>query len=960
MPMVCRRSIPYCDSRFPATYNHREYASQIIDLDAEFRLPIESQYAIPNRSIHITIAASGRGDESISRKCSSEFWEKRLNTNRKLAYAISAILCGCGSASYAATAADTDTTETSAIAEIVVTAQRRNESIQDVPITIQAITGDQLKQLNVSTFDDLLKYTPNVTFSGTAPGTGNIFVRGLSAGSGGNQSSATIAPFPNVAIYLDDQSMQFPGRNLDVYLVDMERVEVLEGPQGTLFGGGAQAGAIRYITNKPKLDVTEGDLNAGYGVTARGGDPNASANATINLPLIPDTLAVRATIFTDHRGGYISNVPSTIANPVQPSVTANNAALVGSNENPVTYTGIRSAALLKFNDDWNLLLQQNYQNLEADGYFSEYPVGSNGAALAPYQITGFTPSYDKDHYESTSWTLNGRFGNLGAFGDLKFVYTGSYLDRHIEQQGEYSNYLRSAGGAYYDCTGNGSGGLGGSTKPLTCYAPVGSWNDAVENTHQSHEIRVSTSDDNRLRGLLGGYWEEFDIKDQQNYNYLVIPQCNANNLAISQAGGPDCVSAVGPIPGYYATDPSLRENSDTAFGEDVERGYRQTAFFTSVDFDLIPKVLTLTGGTRYYHYDEFERGSEFYTSTAANNIPNGACISSGGCGFGINLNKTESGFRSRGNLSWHVTPDFLAYYTYSQGFRPGGFNRTETLANGTVVLTGEAPYTTAKATDQYNKPSGFGSDNLTNNEIGIKSEFLDHRVQVNASAYRMKWSNVQLPLFDPVNLGNTNFVVNGPTYVVKGVELQLIARPMEGLTVQGSSSLNSTNQTNAPCLSSNRDSAGNPTPLGTCITQIKGHPYTNPYGVLDTSPAFSPPLEFNLRARYDWTLRDYKPFVTVGANHIATMRNEPASFPSGTTSALCTPIPTTTLCQYVMPGYTTYDAAIGVAKDNWTAQVTGNNLTNSDASTYTASNQFIEAKTPLRPRVITFLMGYKF
>jgi outer membrane receptor protein involved in Fe transport len=224
----------------------------------------------------------------------------------------------------------------------------------------------------------------------------------------------------------------------------------------------------------------------------------------------------------------------------------------------------------------------------------------------------------------------------------------------------------------------------------------------------------------------------------------------------------------------------------------------------------------------------------------------------------------------------------------------------------------------------------------------------------------MKWSNVQLPLFDPVNLGNTNFVVNGPTYVVRGVELQLIARPMEGLTVQGSSSWNSTNQTNAPCLSSNRESAGNPTPLGTCITQVKGNPYTNPYGLLDTSPAFSPPLEFNLRVRYDWTFKDYKPFVTVGANHIATMRNEPASFPSGTASSLCTPVPTTTLCQYVMPGYTTYDAAIGVAKDNWTAQVTGNNLTNSDASTYTASNQFIESKTPLRPRVVTFLMGYKF
>jgi iron complex outermembrane receptor protein len=883
-----------------------------------------------------------------------------MNSNSKLSYAIATILSGSAIGySYAAPATDTSASDSDTIQEITVTAQRRNESAQDVPITIQAITGEQLQQLNVTTFDDLLKYTPNVTYSGNGPGTGSIFMRGLSGGSAGNQSSATIAPFPNVAVYLDDQSMQFPGRNLDVYMIDMQRVEVLEGPQGTLFGGGAQAGAIRYITNKPELDVTDGNVNASYGITASGGDPNSSVNATINLPLIPDTLAIRASIFDDHRGGYISNVPGTISYPGGP--VANNAALVASDQNPVTYTGARLSALLKFNEDWNLLLQQNYQNMEADGSFADYPVASDGATLGPDQITAFTPSYDKDNYESTSWTLNGKFGDLGKYGDLKFVYTGSFLDRHINQQADYSNYLRSGGGQYYDCSGKGSDGLGGSTGPKTCYPAVGDWNDTVETTHQSHEIRLSTSEDNRLRALLGGYWEEYLIQDQMNFNYLPLPQCDAANLEISQAGGPGCVAAVGPIPGNYATDPGLRENSNTSFGEDDERGYRQTAFFTSIDFDLIPKVLTLTGGTRYYHYDEFERGSEFYTTTAANNVPNGACTAAGGCGFGINLNKTESGFRSRGNLTWHITSDIMAYYTFSQGFRPGGFNRTESSANGTVVLAGEAPYIAGnKATDQYDKPSGYSSDNLTNNEIGVKSEFLDHRLQVNASVYRMKWSGAQLNLFDPVNLGNSSFVVNGPSYVINGVELQLVARPMEGLTVQGSSSWNSTNQTNAPCLTSNVVSAGNPTPIGSCITQVSGKTYTNPYGALDTSPAFSPPLEFNLRVRYDWTFNDYKPYVMVGANHIATERSEPASFPSGTSSPLCVGVPTTTLCQYIMPGYTTYDGAIGVAKDNWTAQLTGSNLTNSDASTYTSSNQFIESETPLRPRVLTLGFGYKF
>src|ERR1700734_1817460 len=227
----------------------------------------------------------------------------------RISAAVAAIIGAANAGSVLGDAPASDASSSSEVQQVVVTAQRRSENLQDVPITIQAVTGDQLKALNVQTFSDLLKYTPNVTTSANGPGMGNIFMRGLSSGGSGNQSQSTTAPFPNVALYLDDQSMQFPARNNDVYMVDMERVEVLEGPQGTLFGGGAQAGAIRYITNKPKLDVTEGDVNASYGVTA-GGGPNSMGNATINLPLIADTLAVRATIFNDRRGGYISNVPA--------------------------------------------------------------------------------------------------------------------------------------------------------------------------------------------------------------------------------------------------------------------------------------------------------------------------------------------------------------------------------------------------------------------------------------------------------------------------------------------------------------------------------------------------------------------------------------------------------------------------------------------------------------------------
>ncbi len=259
-------------------------------------------------------------------------------------------------------------------------------------------------------------------------------------------------------------------------------------------------------------------------------------------------------------------------------------------------------------------------------------------------------------------------------------------------------------------------------------------------------------------------------------------------------------------------------------------------------------------------------------------------------------------------------------------------------------------------TSQFNKPVGYNSDQLTNHEIGFKSEFFDHHLLFNVSGYVMKWSNIQLPLFDPVHLGNTTFDVNGPTYKVKGFEVQFVAKLFEGFTLEGSTSVNSAEQTSAPCLPSNRVSAGNPTPLGQCISIVKENAYTNPYGVLGTRPPFSPPWMFNVRARYEWVMGTYKPYAWVGASHIGPQSNEPASFPAGQAGTN----PTTTLLRYDIPSYTTYDAAIGVMKDQWSAQVSGQNIGNAYGPTNISSGQFIESQIPLRPRVIMFNIGYKF
>ena len=321
-----------------------------------------------------------------------------MNSNSKLSYAIAAILSSASTGIVHAAGASDAAASSDAISEVIVTAQRRSENIQDVPISIRALTGEALDQLNVRTLDDYIKYLPNVSTASNGPGQSEIYMRGLAAGSQASQGSGSTGLWPNVAIYLDNQSGQLPNRNLDIYAADIDRIEVLEGPQGTLFGAGAEAGAIRYITNAPKLNVTEGNVKAGYSVTAHG-DPNTDVTAVLNLPLIPDTMAVRAVIYDDSRGGYIDNVPATftrkntdigISNALLPANAAgqcpdglpnngfcvppgsaiiNNASVVANNINPVTYKGIRVEALYKFNDDWDALITQSYQQMNSQGVF---------------------------------------------------------------------------------------------------------------------------------------------------------------------------------------------------------------------------------------------------------------------------------------------------------------------------------------------------------------------------------------------------------------------------------------------------------------------------------------------------------------------------------------------------------------------------------------------------------------
>jgi outer membrane receptor protein involved in Fe transport len=860
-----------------------------------------------------------------------------------------------------------------AVGEVIVTAQRREQSIQSVPMTIQAFSGDTIQKLNINSLEEILKFTPNVVYSAPGAGQGQVFMRGLSTGRAGEQSYATVGGFPNVAVYLDEQSMQFPGRSPDIYTADLARVEVLEGPQGTLFGGGAEAGALRYITNKPKLNVFEGRVEGMFGLQTHGAS-NHALQAVVNLPVIADKLAIRAVYYNDHQGGYIDNVPSTFTRNEQldsnvyigvrptsgvcpdggkpnpntnfclPASTeqANNYALAKKAQNPVDTQGARISALWQINPDWELLITESIQNLDAEGLSTSYPKGSDFQPLSHWEVTSFVPTYNHDHFANTAWTLNGKVD------DFSLIYTGAYTDRYVQQQNDYTNYSRTLYGQYYECTGgNNSGfGAGKASGPIVqarCYSPVTFWHDKVHNTHFSNEFRVTSPADKRLRGVAGAFWEQFKIYDVMDFNYKTIPSCQVPaNLAAALAGGPVCVGNDAPAPNSTQINPGVK-GPMVGYGDDVTRGYKQLAFFGQVDFDIIPDQLTVTAGVRHYQYDEFEKGSIYHTATNCTNVlvcPFKADIDA------EHLKVKYSGFKYRFGLQWKPNRDLMFYYTYSEGFRPGGFNRYPET---------KAPFTAGGSDNQFVKPVSYAPDSLKNHEIGMKANFLERRLQLNVTGYYMEWENSQIALYQPCCLGNSTFTTNGATYKIKGVEVQFIALPTEGLTISGSGAYNSNKQKNSPCLISN--APGSPS-LGKCIVQVKGQPYPNPFGVVGGVSAFSPKWKGNIMVRYDWDWRDYHAFASVDGNYTSTQYNEPENYISGDLPSQT--VPTTTYLRYRIPAYGTVGGQLGLAKDRWTVTLVASNLFNSDSITFASSGQFIKAEVPLRPRVIDLKVAATF
>nr|WP_310524405.1 TonB-dependent receptor [Polymorphobacter sp.] len=566
--------------------------------------------------------------------------------------------------------------------EIIVTAERRSESLQKVPVAITAIGTAKLDQLQVQSFNDFARFLPSLSFQSAGPGTANIYFRGVASGGDGNHSG----PLPSVGVYLDEQPITTIGGTLDLHIYDIARVEALAGPQGTLYGASSQAGTIRYISNKPEF----GKFSAGYNLEVNKVVPDGNsggwggvAEAFVNVP-ISDNAALRVVGWYDRDGGYIDNVAGTRTYSV-PGITINNDKFVKDNYNTVETIGGRAQLRLAVNDDWTFTPSIMGQTQRSKGFFGQDP------NLDDLQVTHYAPESAKDDWFQASLTIEGHLS------DFDIVYTGSYLKRKVESHTDYSDYsffYDAFYTSYVDFIKNNAGQFIDPSQRI----------DGTDRfTKFSQEFRISSPTDKRLRFIAGAFYQRQTRDIEQNYNIAGL----ADELSITTK------------PGTWWLTKQDR----------VDRDY---AVFGQAAFDIVENV-TLTGGGRFFIYDNsligfFGFGAGNPLSTPGESLCFAPATTDGApctnLGFpsrnGVAPKRAQGqGFTHKLNLAWQATPDQLVYATWSRGFRPGGLNRRGTLPP-------------------------FDADFLTNYEIGWKGSFFDRHLRINAAVFQEEWKSIQL------------------------------------------------------------------------------------------------------------------------------------------------------------------------------------------------------------------------
>ena len=788
--------------------------------------------------------------------------------------------------------------------EVVVTARKKTESLQDVPISVSALRESDLEDKGINVFEDYLLQLPSVTAGGAGPGTSTIYIRGL-ASTTPNLTTAGVAGLaPNVSFYLDEQPLAQPGRNLDVYAADMARIEVLAGPQGTLFGASSQAGVVRMITNKPVI----GEASANVEVEARfmpGAESGDKVELVANMPL-GDSAAARFVAYRDKKGGYIDQVAGSLnasqsarfrpagtlrdnGLPVSSSragfqagadlsgATLNNAvAIVKEDANTLTYQGFRASLALEIGKNWNALATVAQQTIDADGVFFVDP------NLGDLEIQRYTEDVIEDEFDNMSLTLEGSIGD-----DLEVVYAGAYTDRTSDQMVDYTDYLFVGQYLpYYICD---------YYVTYTTYAPgnvptgtCGAPNLLVDSTTNlevtSHEFRIHANLNDTTSLTAGVFASDTELTELNLFTY---PGSVDNDITYAANYALTDTSVTGVInkasPGWFSAGPY---SEPVIFFNDIKRTDKQMGVFGEVSFAL-NDTSELSVGARWYDIEvDFEgsANSSFYNGFGNPDTQQfGSNLSAQyapGNANGYPDKAQTDGVIGKVTYSWNPSEDVMYYATWSEGFRPGLLNR---------------PVGSSSPDGSYTVKPAVDSDEVTNYEFGWKAVLQDGALRFNGSVFMVDVSGLQSTIFDP-SIVNLFFSDNAADAEIKGVEGDFLYYTDNGFILSGAFSL-----------------------LDTEITKSL---VPTADVVVGSDLAFAPGFQANFTARKEWGTS------TGNTGHWQAQFNHSRASDSD--------IMEPNRAQQGM--YSLANIRAGVSNDNWTAEMYINNITDERAE---ISNTFV-------------------
>jgi outer membrane receptor protein involved in Fe transport len=601
-----------------------------------------------------------------------------------LARAISAALTGSALVTTAMLPAAAQEQQGRALEEIVVTAQKRTENLQDVPVSVHVLGNVQLEQLNVNGFEDYIEFLPTVSYTSNGPGYGILYMRGISSGGDGVHSGS----MPSVGVYLDEQPVTTIGQVLDVHIYDIARIETLAGPQGTLFGQGSQAGTLRIITNKPVLEEFQGSYDLGVD-TVKDGELGYTLEGMVNVP-IGQRAAVRMVGWHETNGGYIDNVPGSLTYAAS-GITIDNSDLVEEDFNEVDTTGARALLKIDLDDNWTITPGVMYQEQESSGLWNHDPEDVGDLEI----IRFFADGQDEDWLQSTL-TVEGNI-----LDKVDFVYALSHLDRDVFSTYDYTGYAEYLEDlyAYYEYACYHYDALGG------CADPSQFIESDERFTRLSHEVRLQSAGEGPFRWIVGAFTQ----KQVHNFDLQwIVPDMNP-------AG-------------------SVIENGNSVWQTFQVRTDRDEAIYGEFSYDFTDSW-SATLGIRHFRYDNRLYGfngflghcTGFYDADGDfvedrdNGTPQYPCFDTR-----ILDDSTKGNGESwKGTVNYQVNDDMLVYATYSEGFRSGGVNRAR--------IPGIPKY----------RP-----DWVNNHEVGWKSTWLGGQLRFNGAAYLLDWEDFQYSFLD--------------------------------------------------------------------------------------------------------------------------------------------------------------------------------------------------------------------